>query len=442
MKVRWAVLLTLSIALPLPRTTLRAENVADDGVPTALEEYVARPEPDAKWTLREKPEKGKRGVYSIELVSQTWQGIRWVHSLTVYEPAEIEFPHKMILYNTGGKVGDNPGVADQVLGLRLAQVAGCRVAFLMQIPNQPLLGDRVEDDLITETFLRYLKTRDQNWPLLFPMVKSVVKAMDALEEVAKKEWEVELDGFLITGASKRGWTSWLSAVADKRVFAIAPIVIDMLNVGPQMKYQFETWGEYSEQIKDYTSKGLVQIMQKNPEIPLWRWMDPYTYRKRLTLPKLLINGTNDPYWVVDALNNYWDDLLGPKYILYVPNAGHGLEGGRDLALSSLAGFFRHTASGRPMPALRWKHTDGSNGPRLEVAASPAPIEALLWTATSPTKDFRKAKWESRPMTPDGEGFVGEVDKPSAGHVALFGELRFNGGGPGRSFSLSTQLRRD
>jgi PhoPQ-activated pathogenicity-related protein len=36
-------------------------------------------------------------------------------------------------------------------------------------------------------------------------------------------------------------------------------------------------------------------------------------------------GTNDEYWPLDALNLYWSELKGPKYVLYIPNNGHGLK---------------------------------------------------------------------------------------------------------------------
>src|SRR5439155_12611811 len=120
---------------------------------------------------------------------------------------------KLLLWNQGG----TPNPASIAFGMDLARQCKAPVAFLYGIPNQPLLDGKKEDALIAETFVRYLSTKDASWPLLFPMVKSLVKAMDALQEFAQKEWGVRLEGFIVSGASKRGWTTWLTAAVDARV---------------------------------------------------------------------------------------------------------------------------------------------------------------------------------------------------------------------------------
>jgi PhoPQ-activated pathogenicity-related protein len=325
------------------------------------------------------------------------------------------------------------------LGLKLANGCGACVAFLPQVPNQPLLGNRREDDLITETWLRYLDTGDETWPLLFPMVKSAVKAMDALEQFSAQGLDQKAEKFVITGASKRGWTSWLTPAADSRVVATAPIVIDVLNFMAQMKNQQATWGKYSEQIVDYTSKGLVKTSEDEEserEKKLRIMMDPWTYRSRLTLPKLMIVGTNDPYWVVDAMNIYWKDLEGPKYVLQIPNADHGLDGGREHALNTLAMFFQHVAGGKPMPKFTWNVQPGNPSWTLSLNSEDSIQQVKLWKATSPTLDFRKAEWTSEELKHDGNQVSGKVVLPTNGdHIAMFAEVTFLAGE--RPFSLTT-----
>src|SRR5207342_1748565 len=130
----------------------------------------------------------------------------------------------------------------------------------------------------------------------------------------------------------------------KRVIAIAPMVIDTLNMKAQMKHCLEVWGTFSEQIHDYTERGLTEKFDDPLGKELWTMVDPYTYRDRLSLPKLIINGANDRYWTLDALNLYWDDLKGQKSVVYLPNAGHNLANHRDYALNGIGAFFRHNVS--------------------------------------------------------------------------------------------------
>ena len=240
--------------------------------------------------------------------------------------------------------------------------------MLPQVPNQPLLGGKTEDELIAETFVRYLQTKDENWPLLFPMVKSAVKAMDAVQAWAKENGK-PVTRFVVTGGSKRGWTTWLTGAVDDRVIAIAPMVIVMLNLGPQGPNQLKVWGQYSEQIHDYVERGLMETVATPTGTNLWKMVDPFTYRERLLKPKMLINGANDRYWTLDALDLYWNELQGPKYLIELPNAGHDLKVNREWATSGLGAFFPSRRAQSPDAAAHVGFCRGSSRRRFPRSRS-------------------------------------------------------------------------
>lgn len=424
--------LTSAIVLLTSPGWLHAETPAPaDAPPHELTEYLRRPEPDFSWAVTERSQLGTVNVTRLKLHSQRWHSGVWEHSLTVFVPEGRKHAEHMLLFVTGGKVGQPPKPEDMLLGTMLAQQCSAGVAVLHQVPNQPLMGNRVEDDLITETWLKFLETGDPTWPLLFPMVKSAVKAMDALEQFAEQEKMPRIKGFVVTGASKRGWTSWLTAAGDPRVIASAPMVIDTLNFPKQMKKQKETWGFYSEQIADYTRKNLVREEgepRSERETALWRMMDPFSYRQAIRQPKLMIIGANDRYWTLDAMNVYWHDLVGPKHVLRLPNAGHNLNPGRELAVSTLAVFFRHSVMGKTLPDMHWDQESGDGHVKLTVTAGKDanPERVLLWTTTATTPDFRMSTWSSTEMTltADKTKYSGRVEKPTSGHIALYGEAQF------------------
>ena len=404
-----------------------------------LASYVQRADGAFAWTVAGERSTPLGKVHDLSLTSQVWQGAPWKHHVQIFEPVHRAPGDTVLLFITGGDNTKSPGPGDAATGFALAQACGATCVMLHQVPNQPLLGNKREDALIAETFVRFLETGDETWPLLFPMTKSAVRVMDAIQEWARQNDRPAVTRFVVAGASKRGWTTWLTGAVDPRVAAIAPMVIDTLNMKAQKAHALEVWGRLSEQIDDYTSRGLTEQYDTERGRRLWELVDPYMYRNRLLMPKLLIFGTNDPYWTLDALNIYWDGLKEPKDVVYLPNAGHGLQPNRDYATNGVGALFRHVVSDRPLPKLTWSHRDAEDGRlRLEITSSPTPKSAKLWIASAPTRDFRKAHWESTPLPLDGTTIVGEVGRPESGYIALLGDLEYEIDGV--AYHLSTQVR--
>jgi len=399
-----------------------------------LEDYVRQPDASFAWSVRERSDMSGLDVATLDLTSQTWHSNRWAHTLYIATPRNLRHPDTALLQITGSVGKDHlPAVK------LLAERSGARVAVLTAVPNQPLFGNRYEDGLIAFTFDQYLRTGDASWPLLLPMAKSAVRAMDAVQAWARSEQQPAVGRFVVTGASKRGWTTWLTGAADPRVCAIAPVVIDMLNMKAQTQWAQRVYGRQSEMIKDYTELGLVEKMDR-PEMARPREIvDPYSYRESFTMPKLLLLGTNDPFWTVDALRHYWGALPEPKLVYQAPNAGHGAGGTRE-AVQTLAAFFQMVAERQEPPRLTWQ-MNGSGGGAVTARASRPAQQALLWTARSGTRDFRKAKWQSRPLELDPTRTVAsaEVPAPADGYTAFLVELAFATSSQD-SYRLSTQVQ--
>jgi PhoPQ-activated pathogenicity-related protein len=395
-----------------------------------LLDYLRRPEPDFEWRLVESTPQGDGTLHALRLVSQTWRGIPWSHDVRVFVPGQVATPGTMLLVVTGGGAGDS-------LYSRMAREAAVPVAVLYQVPNQPLLDGKSEDDLIAETFVRFLATGEPDWPLLLPMTKSAVKAMDALQAFAAQHLDMKVKGFVVTGASKRGWASWLAAAADPRVRGVAPLVIDMLNIPAQMEHQLASWGGYSEMLQPYTAPGLPNFISSAAGRRLLSMVDPYAYRAQLTMPKFIVLATNDRYWTLDAMNLYWDELAQPKHVLYAPNTGHGL-GRAGHWFDSLACFVGQVAAGETLPELEWRHPRGAD--RLEIAvSSPRPAESgWLWFASAPTRDFRDARWEAQPLSAGSATLQGAAPLSATQFTAAFVEVHYRL--EERDCYFSTQVR--
>jgi PhoPQ-activated pathogenicity-related protein len=399
-----------------------------------LEDYVGKSDPRYSWKTISTTQTNGFTVAHLEMISQQWREHVWSHHLQIVVPDKVRNPDIAFVFVTG----DGEGKSSIEMLKVLARRAGAVAAVVTKVPNQPLYGGRNEDALIAYTFDQYFKTGDATWPLLFPMVKSAVRAMDTVKEFGQKNGGQNIERFVVSGASKRGWTTWLAAAADPRVTAIAPMVIDMLNMKKQIEWAEQCYGKQSEQIRDYTDLNLHLKMDEPRIVSLRAMVDPYSYRNRYTLPKLLLLGTNDPYWTVDSLRHYWDDLPEPKLIFQTPNAGHNL-GDRKDAIQTLAAFFQMIADRQPLPKMTWRFQNGADAD-LHVTVQPAARSFRLFTANSPDRDFRNDKWSSTtlPSNP-GRMVDAHVEKPADGYRAFLVEAVLTTPS-GEDYKLSTEAR--
>ncbi len=418
-------LILLAAALTLIPTAIWAQPIVD---------YVNKPDDAFSWHKTGQEDlSGGTTLTHLQVTSQVWQGITWTHRVEIIQPADLQYPETALMLITGGAANKEELAYLTII----AGAVSAPIVILGDIPNQPLFDDLREDALIAHTFAKYIETGDATWPLLFPMTKAAIKTMDAVAAYTEQTWETPVESFVVTGASKRGWTTWFTGVvAPERLKGIAPMVYDNLNMAAQMAHQVEAWGDYSEMIDDYTKLGLPAFTATERGRQVAAMVDPYTDRQRATMPKLIITGTNDPYWPLDAANLYYDQLPDPKYILYVPNSGHGLE---DImrVVNSQIGFFLGCTGRAPLPKPSWEFSEGRY---LKLTISPdlAPKRVLQWTASSPTRDFREAQWKQREATEHNGKYICRLMPPQEGYAAIFGEITYEV--EGHDFPLSTKVR--
>lgn len=387
---------------------------------TPLDEYIALPDAAYKFELVGEQRVGPHKLLTVKLTSQNWRGNDWEHWLAIIVPGKIRHPSRAVLVIGGGSsrnldsFPELRGDTQQFINM-LANSTGAPIAFVTNVPHQPSFGDKYEDALIAHTFDRYLETSDETWPALLPMTKAAIRAMDTVQTVLSDQGHDAPGKFIVTGASKRGWTTYLTAATDPRVLAIMPMVFDVLNMPEQMPHQQKSLGSLRDKIDDYTKLDIPARLVTPAGKALVSMVDPFSYRDRLSMPKLIVLGTNDPYWSTDASSLYLDQLSGPTMMYYAPNKGHRL--GTSVA-PVLLSFVQAMLDGRELPSVTWSIDKPG---QLSVQCDAPNIIAMQWSATSPTRDFNKANWSSKMLKGDNSWQV-KTDAPTSGYVATYIEL--------------------
>lgn len=387
---------------------------------TPLFTYVNQADSSYAWSKQSetKLENGATCI-KVDLTSQTWHDILWKHELNIIVPKKLRDGSTVAMILEGGKLSQNDA---QFFGYAAGDL-GMPIAVLGDVPFQPIYG-KYEDDLIAETFIRTIETGDLTWPLLFPMTKSVVRAMDAIQALGSKEWGSPVKGFVISGASKRGWTTWMTGAVDKRVVGIAPAVYDCLNMVKQLEHQTKVYGSASAMMAEYEQHGLPEFAMSPQGQEFAKLIDPYSYRRLLTMPKLILLGSNDPYWTLESPNLYVPNLPGDNHIHYSPNQGHVYIDEMDVA-RALGAFARACSTGEHLPKMTWSYVPAPGGLKITIRPGKDATAVRVWTvAQRSARDFRGAEWKATKLEGKDGVYAYTLSRPKSGYAAIFGEAEY------------------
>lgn len=322
----------------------------------------------------------------INVSGLKWKGVAWHNRVMIMIPAHIKYRNAAMM----SLVSDFKEKRDDLYAVMAARAQTNGIPFILicDEPNQPLF-DLKGTQLIFYTFERFVKTSQEDWPLLFPMVKSVVYSMNATQQYLEAK-HLSLEKFFMFGISKLGWVTYLTGAIDPRIFAIAPMAYDSLNFLKQLEHQLKNWSVNGKSILSdlgLTFSQAINLLNSEKGRKLMSLVDPYSYIEKLRMPKLIVDGTNDELWPVDAGSIYFYDLPGKNYVLYLPNKKHKIEYELSIVNTVLA-FFKSSLKNEEFVDLRWSYSDES----LFITAEPFPISATGWMSKSKTLDFRNSHW--------------------------------------------------
>lgn len=396
----------LSFCVPAQENNLCLPKNLNDNPQHVLPCYVKQSTTSpANWKLMKTEPENSLTVYTYELTSQFWpdktlskSGKVWQHTLILHVPKQIKNNQAFLYINSGINSKNDFKMSPKGLS-DLAKKYGSVVVDLHDVPNQYLTFDdgvpRKEDGIVAYTWNKYMENPSTNayWPVQLPMVKSVVEAMNAVQAIATiQKYSKVPEQFVLSGASKRGWATWLTSLVDKRVHAIIPIVIDIFNIENNIAHIHNSLGKWPFAFHDYAEQGRIKNLHSKEFRQLAKIIDPISYRKypeyksRLAIPKLIINASSDDFFVPDSLLQYVDQLSGNNTIKILPNQNHNVNFTN--VDNPISEYFGLLLEKKTLPQLTWN--ENKNSQYIEVTTDFIPSgEVTHWQAKNKNvRDFR------------------------------------------------------
>lgn len=330
---------------------------------------------------------------------------QWEHVLKLAVPAGRKPGSPALLYISGGSNHAEKGALPPRDPLPLAELArelGIAVAELYYVPNQNLKLDGQpsgrEDALVAYTWRKSVDQPEAERfsSLHLPMTQAATAAMDVIQGSLP-----DVRAFVLSGGSKRGWTSWLAGLNDQRVQAIVPVAADFWNVRVNFAHVYNSYGgQWPVALRDYVANRITTDVLKGGAgfDALLRFEDVINYPQGMVrLKKYMLSASGDDFAVPDSAWSYLPALNGPMQLRYLPNQSHYV-GSRQVS-EALRQFMGRWLAGKPMPEARVDGDERSG--RISVSTREAVSRARLWLARNPHgRDFRfnsGIRYQDRPI---------------------------------------------
>ena len=386
----------LAFFLVLVYFTLNYAFLSSEGY-TSMKDYIDSTKNEFSYEIEDVFYEDEWTGYHIRMTSGEWldskkvENVDWLHYVDIVIPKETQTDTGIMFIDSG--VNDENYFRLDSTSVSYALRTKSVIVNIHNIPAQPvnfLASDQesfYEDDLIAFAWNQFLeggaKQKDIEWLPRLPMTRAVVRSMDLAQEITLQN-NVNVKDFVVSGASKRGWTAWTTAAVDDRVVAVVPMVIDMLNMVPSFENHYRSYGEFSPAVQSYVNYNIQDWMETDEFKTLMSYVEPYYFKEKFTMPKYLINAGSDEFFSTDSWRFYYDELPGDKLLRYVPNTNHSLNG-RYLN-DDLISYFYRIINDIDMPTLKWELSDNNLNVVLDYEGN---YNVSIWNAKNQNgRDFR------------------------------------------------------
>ena len=367
---------------------------------TSMSDYIESTKNEFSYDIQEVIYEEDWTGYHIKMISGEWldskkvDQVEWWHYVDIIIPKQTTSSTGIMFIDGGEKSDDYFRLDAQSIGNAIKTESV--IVNVSNIPFQPLnflsseQDSFEEDDLIAFAWNKFLKQgakqKDVEWLPRFPMTRAIVRAMDLAQEIILQN-DIVVKDFVVSGASKRGWTAWTTAAVDSRVKAVVPMVIDMLNLVPSFENHYRSYGEFSPAVQEYVNYNIQDWLGTEEFKVLMSYIEPFSFIDKFTMPKYIINAGSDEFFSTDSWRFYYDKLPGEKIIRYVPNKNHSLDG-RYLT-EDLVSYFYRVINDIEIPSLSWNLSDNKLIAELDYDGD---YDVSVWTAKNDNgRDFRL--WE-------------------------------------------------